>query len=323
MAWQRLRRFTGLLGLLGLVGLLGLSPNEARAADPATTPIEIAPELGAMLDRGQLARALRIELGNETDLVLVRVTPDGDTGVAVTIRGSRGAPLTEKVSLNDVPANARVRVLALAIAEMARRQPPHDAPKEPTPPPKTTLPPETKAPASAHDSALGIEGGTTLLVTTGRWLPLVRGYGRIAIGSWLGVRISAEGTGDRSDDTLGRLQFVALLGALSLDARVQSGFVQFEGGPQLRVGALFGSSDPHSSYPREGAPAIGASATDVIVLAGLAVRAIAPARGLFFGTLGAGGAAAVQGVTLRADDRRRVGLTGSMLEGMIGFGLRL
>jgi hypothetical protein len=138
-------KFTHACCAFALVG--SVWATNARAADPPAAPYVVvdAPECGSGFARAEFVRLLRIELLDRFELStasadLLRADasvsvgrsiclPDArEVDVAMRVRGS-GADVARRVPLAGSTADARPRVLALAVAEIVREG--HAAPPEP------------------------------------------------------------------------------------------------------------------------------------------------------------------------------------------------
>lgn len=299
-----------------MVCLLAATP--ARAGDKGGPPVEVAASLDSTIDRTELARSLRVELGSESGSV-ERIVVEPSAGGALVLVKLESEERRERVLLDDTPAASRARVLALAIGEIVRRKRVQaSAPEASGKPTRSAPSPPVAAPLAPReppDVAVALEGGALFAPRAARSLPFVRAVAFVMVSSRFAVRLGLDGMLDRADDVLGKAQLMAVVASVGADARLSIGPVTIEAGPQVSAGWAHGAGSAVGD-------AEGGSADAPVVFGGVGARVQVPARGRVFAALGLGAAYAIRGLELRADERRMLGLSGFLFDVAGGAGIR-
>lgn len=276
----------------------------AAYAEPGRLTVRAAPGVGLDLPRLEAALRMELEPGVPLELTLVQSTV-APTIVQYTLRFEGGRTATRSLDLADVEPEARERVLALVLAEVARAAPPAPAPQRPAATVAPAVEPGWRPGASADLGLRAFLPGTLGLETA------LGGYVRHRSGVRLdlGVRYLHA----TRDTSLGSTMLDALLGSIriSYERRLSSRFT-LRVGPRLDLGVALGRG--RTNGPATELPSVTGPFGLLLAEAELRLRISQPV-GL---TLGLDGGGTLTGLELRADDETGVRARGGTLGVHVG-----
>jgi hypothetical protein len=317
-------------------GLL-LSTSLPRAqAEPAAAAEGVRVELPscaqAPYDDAELRRTLALELRqrglepepHEPPAQVARLElPDCDAAHAalrLELVAARSGAVSRDVDLDEVPYEARARVLALLIAESL--QAPGAAPTLPPDPPLaddgagtlagSNAPPARESPANVR---VGLAASGRSLIDVGELFWGVEANGVLRVWGPLRAALELGWTRGEVPTALGPFDATWWTAALGGDVEYQ-GMMEVAIGPRLSLAHLSSRGDP-----RPGAISLDPSAT--LVLLGARAGAAFPLGGGFRLVLSLDAAHALNGVVLQAGGLPALSLDGWLLNPGVGVALEL
>lgn len=291
-----------------------------RAGEPR---VEVEPALTSSIEPSALARSLSIELGPTASTVESVAVVRAPGGVLVTVQLAT-EQRREVVVLDDAAGSSRLRVLALAIAELVRRpgsdavpagraQIAANAPAV-APPPRA---PAAPAKRTGVDAALTLDVGARFTTTPSPVLPSARVTSVVATSPGVAFSLAATGTYVEANGVLGQ----ASLGVASLTGGAAARFhalgASLHLGPRLGLGWARGLGSATAQSVASG------PVQSMIALAGIGARVHFPESARVFAVVSTGADYVLRGLELRGDDRILIGLSGLLVEGAVGVGIRL
>ncbi len=292
--------------------------------------LDTSPCATALLDREELRRQLALELMPAE----VTTSSAAPAEVRLSVQAERCEPGTTRfllevevratrlllrgpVDLEDVPAAARPRTLAVALAELWSTLMQRPLPR---PPLRVSAPPAPSPPAAPAPTARWLRAA---IFAGARAVPR---YGTASFGGRGAVYALGERFGLSADlgldlaeasDPLGRAQLGLLGGGIAAYLRADLGTIEIALGPRVELDYAWVTGTARD------AGAISARGGAFTALAGVRAELGVALGGEVTGLLGVDLAGVLRGIEGRADDRNVIGLSGLVLGLSLGAALGL